>query len=77
MSPEQAEGRSREVGPATDVWAMGSVLYEMATGRMAYWGDSVPSILYMVVPRDPEPIRQVSDRTPAAAGERHRAHADP
>ena len=58
MSPEQAEGRSREVGPATDVWAMGAVLYEMATGRMAYWGDSVPSILYMVCHGKPEPIHQ-------------------
>jgi serine/threonine-protein kinase len=56
MAPEQAEGRGREIGPATDVWAMGSVLYEMATGRMAYWGDSVPSILYMVCHGKPDPI---------------------
>jgi serine/threonine protein kinase len=64
MSPEQAEGRSREVGPATDVWAMGSVLYEMATGRMAYWGDSVPAILYMVCHGAPEPLVQFRPDAP-------------
>jgi serine/threonine-protein kinase len=64
MSPEQAEGRSREVGPATDVWAMGAVLYEMATGRMAYWGDSVPSILYMVCHGTPEPIATLRPDAP-------------
>ncbi len=64
MSPEQAEGRSREVGPATDVWAMGAVLYEMATGRMAYWGDSVPSILYMVCHGKPEPMAHLRPDAP-------------
>ena len=64
MSPEQAEGRSREVGPATDVWAMGAVLYEMATGRMAYWGDSVPAILYMVCHGAPEPMANLRPDAP-------------
>jgi eukaryotic-like serine/threonine-protein kinase len=64
MSPEQAEGRSREVGPATDVWAMGAVLYEMATGRMAFWGDSVPSILYMVCHGTPEPMANLRPDAP-------------
>jgi serine/threonine protein kinase len=54
MSPEQAEGRGAEIGPATDVWAMGAVLYEMATGRMAFTADSVPSILYQVCHGRPE-----------------------
>ena len=64
MSPEQAEGRSREIGPATDVWAMGAVLYEMATGRMAYWGDSVPSILYMVCHGKPDAMAQYRPDAP-------------
>ena len=33
MSPEQVRGRSRETGPATDVWALGVMLYECLTGR--------------------------------------------
>ncbi len=41
MSPEQARGRREEIGPASDVFSLGLVIYEALTGRSAYAGTEV------------------------------------
>jgi eukaryotic-like serine/threonine-protein kinase len=54
MSPEQAEGR--DVDGRTDVFSFGAVLYEMATGRRAFSGESAISTLASVLREDPQPM---------------------
>jgi serine/threonine protein kinase len=66
MSPEQAEGRHDDVGPGTDLWAMGAILYEMATGDLAFDGASMPAILYRICSKDAEAVDARRPDAPAA-----------
>jgi serine/threonine protein kinase len=52
MSPEQARRPGRRTG-ATDVWAFGTMLFEMLTGQRVFQGDSVADTLAAVIHGDP------------------------
>src|SRR5882672_3745376 len=54
MSPEQAEGK--KVDARSDIFSFGSVLYEILTGRRAFQGDSLMSIMVAVLDKEPQPI---------------------
>lgn len=54
MSPEQASGYP--AGPASDIFAVGCVLYEMLTSKSPFAGDSPVDVLYAVLHRNPQPL---------------------
>jgi tetratricopeptide (TPR) repeat protein/tRNA A-37 threonylcarbamoyl transferase component Bud32 len=66
MAPEQAEGRLDQLGPATDVYGLGAILYEVLTGRPPFAEADLIAILRQVVRDQPAPPRLVAAGTSAA-----------
>ena len=55
MSPEQAAGSRIEIGPTSDIYSLGSILYHMLTGRPPFQASSPMDTLLMVMEQDPIP----------------------
>jgi len=64
MAPEQLEGK--EADARSDLWALGCVLYEMATGKRAFAGASQASLIGAIMNVEPPPISQIAPLTPPA-----------
>ena len=63
MAPEQVEGG--EVDARTDIFALGAVLYEMATARKAFVGKSKASLIASILTAEPQPISMMQPMAPA------------
>ena len=63
MAPEQVEGK--EADARSDIFALGAVLYEMATGKRAFEGKTAASAMAAVLERDPAPISSMQPTSPA------------
>jgi tetratricopeptide (TPR) repeat protein len=64
MAPEQASGANDQIGPCTDVYALGAILYELLTGHPPFRASSTWATLAQVREREPVPPSQVQPGVP-------------
>src|SRR5437016_2086844 len=62
MAPEQAAGKTKELGPPCDIYGVGAVLYELLTGRPPFRSDTPVDTIMHVLEREPAPPRLLNPK---------------
>ena len=66
MSPEQGEGQIKDVDHLTDIFAMGTICYQMLSGTIPFDAATLPGVIYKICHVDPFPISEQVDNLPDA-----------
>ena len=64
MSPEQIGGNNKAIGPWTDIFALGTILYQMVSGRPAFDADTLLGLIFKVANHDPPPPSSLKSNIP-------------
>jgi hypothetical protein len=64
MAPEQSAGRIRDIGPHTDIYALGTILYEMLTGRPPFKAETVLETMELVASQEPALPSRLQPKVP-------------
>ncbi|MBV8882309.1 MAG: protein kinase [Planctomycetaceae bacterium] len=65
MAPEQVRGRSHEISPRTDVYALGAMLYELVAGHPPFSGETLLELYEKILNDEPAPLRRFRPDAPA------------
>jgi serine/threonine protein kinase len=65
MAPEQAQGKTKDIGPAADIYALGAILYDLLTGRPPFQGASIWETIAQVVSAEPTRPSRLQPQVPA------------
>jgi serine/threonine protein kinase len=65
MPPEQARGQREAIGPGSDVYSLGALLYHLLTGRAPFAAETMEATLSQVLNEDPIPLRRLNPDVPA------------